>query len=96
VIDEDGHNEHLQYAQDANNSSDYVVRNAPNGLAYLPTLPTLNEQEVDIDFSSSTIMASLLEVIDQTGVRRPRRNIERNQGVGTRNISLNTAYYAPE
>jgi hypothetical protein len=96
VIDEDGHNEQLQYAPEGNNGSDYIVRNAPTGMAYLPTLPVLNEQEIDIDFSSSTIMASLLEVIDQTGVRRPRRNIERNQGVGTRNIRLNNAYYAPE
>jgi hypothetical protein len=92
VIDEDGHNEHLQFSPDGNNSLDSIVCNTPTRLVYLPML----QKEIDIDFSSSTVMISLLEVIDQTGVRMPRCNIERNHAVGTRNIRLNNAYYAPK
>lgn len=99
VIDNDEHNVHLMRSQDENNSGaglDFIVRNAPNGLTYLPTIPN-NPQFHDLDVtSSSTVQASLLRVIDTLCIRRPRHNIERNGiGSGERNPSIGIEYYAP-
>jgi hypothetical protein len=101
VIDSDGHNAHLQCPRDGNNSdNDFIVSNAPTGLSYLPTIPDLVEERsnVCIDIvSSSTVQASLLQVIESSGIRRPCHNIERN-GVGrcNRQPDINVNYYAPE
>jgi hypothetical protein len=101
VIDNHGHNVHLQYPKEGGGISndDFIVTNAPTGLSYLPTIPDLTEERTaaNVDtFSSSTVQASLLQVIETCGIRRSRHNVERN-GVGKskRQPDMNINFYAP-
>jgi hypothetical protein len=103
VIDSDEHNVHLTQRQEDNVSTslasdlDFIVRNAPGGMTYLPTIPNDGQlNELEVISLSSTVQASLLQVIDTLCIRRPRHNIERNGiGAGERIPAVDVEYYAP-
>ena len=98
VIDSDGYNEHLELPNDATASNlDFIVRNAPMGMTYLPTMPEFDEEfRISSLTTSHTVQASILQVIEQLNIRRPRHNIERNGiGQGERGTNMDTCYYAP-
>jgi len=99
VIDNDGHNEHLQLGNDSgSNDFDFIVQNAPRGMMYLPTMPDLDGDNVTTHqlATSHTVQASILQVIEQLCIRRPRHNIERNGvGNGRRQTSIEECFYAP-
>ncbi len=98
VIDSDGHNEHLEIPNDATALNlDFIVRNAPSGMTYLPTMPEFDEELGSGSLSTShTIQASILQVIAELSIKRPRHNIERNGiGQGQRNTTMDAGYYAP-
>lgn len=100
VIDNDGHNDHLQFSTDSElyPDFDFIVRNAPTGMMYLPTMPDTNEDAMHVPHlvSTHTMQASILQVIEQLCIRRPRHNIERNGvGNGRRQPNVEEAFYAP-
>jgi hypothetical protein len=103
VIDSDEHNVHSTQRQEENISSslaselDFIIRNAPSGMTYLPTIPNGGQlNEFEVTSSSSTVQASLLQVISVLCIRRPRHNIERNGiGTGDRIPGVDVEYYAP-
>ena len=92
VIDADSHNEHLSLSNDGGSDFDFIVINAPKGMMYLPTIPdVVEDSSSDMPlFASCTVQASILQVIDQLCIRRPRANIECNGccGAGTRLLHI--------
>jgi hypothetical protein len=101
VIEVDGHNDHLSLKNDSvGNDFEFIVTNAPRGMTYLPTMPDFDEESFlggSPLVTSHTVQASILQVIDQLCIRRPRANIERN-GFGkgrAQEAGIDDAFYAP-
>jgi hypothetical protein len=99
VIDNDGvNNSDLELANDPTSANlDFIVRNAPRGMTYLPTMPDIYEELAMTQMATShTIQASILQVIQELGIKRPRHNIERNGiGQGGTTTNVDVGLYAP-
>jgi hypothetical protein len=51
---------------------DFIVQNAPRGMTYLPIMPDLYEELWMAQMTTShTIQASILQVIQELGIKRP-------------------------
>jgi hypothetical protein len=74
VIDSDGmNNSDVELGNDPTSANlDFIVQNAPRGMTYLPIMPDLYEELWMAQMTTShTIQASILQVIQELGIKRP-------------------------
>jgi hypothetical protein len=99
LIDSDGHNDYLQYRNESNVNEEFnfIIRNAPRGMSYLPTIPDGDRDDITAPLMEAhTVQATILQVMHRLHIRRPRHNIVRN-GIGqSQNVpGIEDTYYAP-
>ena len=81
-IDQDGptsagDEEDSDDSQSQHQRDDFVVRQAPNGMQYLPTIPDGEEDPVRVN-NFSHARQSIIDRISSEVIRRPQHNIQRN------------------
>jgi hypothetical protein len=72
-------------------TNDFIIRNAPSGMSYLPNIP---EDFEEIEGTSQTRTA-IIEDITDMNLRRPDHNIQRNAPAAANEPQIPDEYYHP-